>query len=433
MQGKFLKSLRKTLENCIHELDNVHSLFVQNPNADFTRNRKISFSDTCWFLIGLQGKSMPNEVLDFFDHAVSAPTSSAFIQQRKKILTEAWEFLFHSFEQACSPFSDISRYGFHIYACDGSDVNICRNPDDEETFIHEGEKGYNAIHINALYDLLNHTYHDVIFQGKKKLHERSAFNTMVDRYQGPAAIFIADRGYESFNTFAHVIQAGQKFLIRMKDIESNGILGAYDLPDDEFDTFIETTLTRRHTKETMGHPEIYTILPPKTDFDFLDESTQYFKISFRIVRFKVSSGYVCVATNLSEEDFPPDLLRDLYRLRWDEESSFRELKYTIGLVNFHSRIKELILQEIYARLILYNFCELVVSHTVVQTRGETKHPYKINFATAVNICKDYLKHGGGETEKMLLIQKHLTPIRPNRQYPLKLRAKRNRDFMYRAA
>lgn len=433
MQGKFLKSLRKTLENCIHELDSIHSLFVQNPNADFTRNRKITFSDTCRFLIGLQGKSMPNEVLDFFDHSVSAPTSSAFIQQRKKILTQAWEFLFHSFEQACSPFSDISRYGFHIYACDGSDVNICRDPDDEETFIHEGEKGYNAIHINALYDLLNHNYHDVIFQGRKKLHERSAFNTMVDRYQGPAAIFIADRGYESFNTFAHVIQAGQKFLIRMKDIESNGILGAYDLPDDEFDTFIETTLTRRHTKETLAHPEIYTILPPKTDFDFLDESTQYFKISFRIVRFKVTSGYVCVATNLSEEDFPPDLLRNLYRLRWDEESSFRELKYTIGLVNFHSRIKELILQEIYARLILYNFCELVVSHTVVQTRGETKHSYKINFATAVNICKEYLKHGGGETEKMLLIQKHLTPIRPDRKYPLKLRPKRNRDFMYRAA
>ena len=89
--------------------------------------------------------------------------------------------MYHTFEQACSDFSNISRYGYHIYACDGSDVNICRNPDDEETFIHEGNKGYNAIHINALYDLLNHTYHDVVFQGKKKLHERSAFNTMADR------------------------------------------------------------------------------------------------------------------------------------------------------------------------------------------------------------------------------------------------------------
>ncbi len=433
MKGKFLKTLHATLRNCIDELDAIHSLYVQNPDKDFTRSRKISFSDTCWFLIGLQGKSMPNEILDFFDHKITAPTSSAFIQQRKKVLTDAWDFLYHSFEQACSPFSDLTRYGYHFYACDGSDVNISRNADDEETFIHEGEKGYNAIHINALYDLLNHTYRDVIFQGKKKLHERSAFNTMVDRYNGPAAVFIADRGYESFNTFAHVMQAGQKFIIRMKDISSNGILGAYDLPDDEFDTYIETTLTRRHTKETMGHPEIYTILPPKTDFDFLDESVKYYRITFRIVRFKTASGYVCAATNLTEEDFPLDLIRKLYRLRWDEESSFRELKYTIGLVNFHSRIRELILQEIYARLILYNFCELVVSHAVVQTRGETKHHYKINFATAVNICKEYLKHGGGETEKMLLIQKHLTPIRPDRKYPLNLRPKRNRDFMYRAA
>ena len=105
------------------------------------------------------------------------------------------------------------------------------------------------------------------------------------------------------------------------------------------------------------------------------------------MRFKTGSGYVCVATNLPAEDFPPDMLRQLYMLRWSEES----IKYTIGLVNFHSRIKELILQEIYARLILYNFCELVVSYAVVQTRGQTKHPYKINFATAVNICKEYLK------------------------------------------
>ena len=44
-------------------------------------------------------------------------------------------------------------------------------------------------------------------------------------------------------------------------------------------------------------------------------------------------------------------------MRWSEKTSFRELKYTI----------------------------------------------------AVNICRAYLKHGGNETETMLLIQKYLTP------------------------
>lgn len=160
MQDRFLTSLHTTLSNCIEELDAIHDLYVQHPGRDFSRIRKISFPDTCWFLIGLQSKSMPNEILDFFDHNVSAPSSSAFIQQRKKILTEAWEFLFNSFNQAYSRFLKPSMYGYNIYSVDGSDVNIFRNPDDEDTFIHEGERGYNAIHINALYDLLNHTYHD---------------------------------------------------------------------------------------------------------------------------------------------------------------------------------------------------------------------------------------------------------------------------------
>ena len=62
------------------------------------------------------------------------------------------------------------------------------------------------------------------------------------------------------------------FVIRMKKINSNGILSAYDLPDNKFDTHIRTTLTRRHTKETLGNPDTYTILQPSADFDFLDET-----------------------------------------------------------------------------------------------------------------------------------------------------------------
>ena len=61
-----------------------------------------------------------------------------------------------------SELSDQLYHGYRLLACDGSDVNIARDPDDERTFIHEGEKGYNAIHINALYDIMNHTYCDFL-------------------------------------------------------------------------------------------------------------------------------------------------------------------------------------------------------------------------------------------------------------------------------
>ena len=245
---------------------------------------------------------------------------------------------------------------------------------------------------------------------------------------------MADRGYGSFNIFAHLILKGMYFVIRMKKINSNGILSAYDLPDSEFDTHIRTTLTRRHTKETLGNPNTYTILQPSTDFDFLDENCMYYDIEFRIVRIRLDNGtYICIATNLSEEKFPLEEINKLYRMRWSEETSFRELKYTIGLINWHSSKYDGILQESNARMILYNFCELVTSHTVVKTSKNAKHVYKINFAIAVNIYRAYLKHDGNETETMLLIQKYLTPVRYNRKYPIHLRPKRNRNFMYRVA
>ena len=101
---------------------------------------------------------------------------------------------------------------------------------------------------------------------------------------------MANRGYESFNIFAHLILKGMYFVIRMKEINSNGILSAYDLPDSEFDTHIRTTLTRRHTKETLGNPNTYTILQPSTDFDFLDENCMYYDIEFRIVRIRLDNG-----------------------------------------------------------------------------------------------------------------------------------------------
>ena len=59
-------------------------------------------------------------------------------------------------------------------------------------------------------------------------------------------------------------------------------------------------------------------------------------------------------------------------MRWNEETSFRESKYTIGIINWHSSKVEGILQEINARMILYNFCELVTAHAVVKTRDNTK-------------------------------------------------------------
>ena len=40
---------------------------------------------------------------------------------------------------------------------------------------------------------------------------------------------------------------------------------------------------------------------------------------------------------MPSDDFPTEKIKQLYNSRWAIETSFRKLKYTIGLSNFHSR------------------------------------------------------------------------------------------------
>ena len=82
-------------------------------------------------------------------------------------------------------------------------------------------------------------------------------------------------------------------------------------------------------------------------------------------------------------------------MRWGIETSFRELKYAIGLNSFHSRKRDFIKQEIYARLTLYNFCERIIKKVTLPKR-KRKYDYQINFTRAFHILREYLriKKGG---------------------------------------
>jgi len=133
-------------------------------------------------------------------------------------------------------------------------------------------------------------------------------------------IVVADRGYESYNVFAHIEKKGWKYAIRVKDISSNGILSGLKLPNtDEFDVTISRILTRKQTKETRSNPELYKFLPMNGTFDYLDQHiNKFYPITFRVVRFKISDdAYETIITNLDSEQFPPDKIKELYQLRWN--------------------------------------------------------------------------------------------------------------------
>ena len=299
--------------------------------------RRLTFGLTEPFnmLIGMGGGSLSKELYDWFGYTPSTATASAFVQQRNKIRSKAVEMIFNEFVALAMP--TMTFRGYRLFAVDGSDLRLPYDPTNDFSLIRnaEGQKQYNLAHLNAMFDLMSKAYVDVTMQGKKGMNEHKALISMIDRSNIPGKVIVLmDRGYESFNNIAHLQEKKWNFIIRAK--ESYGMISNLQLPNsEEFDVDTTLTLTRRQTKETLAllsaYPERYRWIQPHTTFDYIaPKDPAMYDLRFRVVRFRISGGYYeTVYTNLDSETFPIGTIKELYRLRWGIETSFRELELTV--------------------------------------------------------------------------------------------------------
>lgn len=423
--------------------------FAVNPEKDFTRQRKITLDTLISFLVSKGSSSARVEMLDFWGLDQEMPSLPALNQQRAKLKPEALEAVLAGVNDSVSRLAGFptSDDGYRYLAADGSTTTFFSSPKlaPPQYFCSPGHSssGVYCIHINAFFDLDAHIYTDAILQPVHEKNEFGAFCDIVDRHgtlPGRKNVYIGDRGYCSYNNMAHVVEQGQYFLFRTKDIHSKGLVGNFEFPETEsFDIDVAVTLTRSHSRKISVPPGTYRrFVDQASAFDFIEYgSLGTYTLTFRIARFPIGDGsYECVVTNLPREEFPPERLKALYHRRWSVESSFRKLKYTIGLSNYHSYKPEYIKQEIWANLIAYNITEMLVNSAVIEKK-ETKHEYKVNFTMAAHICRVFLRLS---TEKdrynvMFLLQKELIPIRNERHYPRLQTAhfRKSRYFIYRAA
>ena len=174
-------------------------------------------------------------------------------------------------------------------------------------------------------------------------------------------------------------------------------------------------------------------------FDFLPKHSRkhdpvvFYNLSFRVVRFPISeTSFETVLTNLDASSFPPAKLKELYAMRWGIETSFRELKHTVGLQHFHAKKVEYVHQEIFARLTMYNFYELITQSVVIQQNGR-KYVYKVNFSAAVHICRQFFLGDIPPPLVEAFLAKLISPIRPGRSMPRKLKPKQALSFLYRVS
>ena len=437
-------SVKQKLEESIAQLSEASWMFSKKPGVYFTRDRKLPFPKVISSILAMEGGPLTSELLKYFGCSPETASSSAFVQQRSKVSKDAFPMLFSLFVKK----TDHPRLykGLRLIAADGSDIHIPTNPNHIDSYFPgaNGQASYNMLHLDAMYDLLRHIYTDASLAGQRKVNERSSLCTMVDRSSMENVLLIADRGYEGFNLMAHIQEKHWYFLIRIQDIlHSRGIAAGLSLPDkDEFDIPIHLSLTTKGTnevKQLCKDRNKYRFIPSTVAFDYLPKKNRkhdpalFYELCFRIVRFKITDNtYETVVTNLDQYHFPARELKKLYNMRWGIETSFRELKYTVGLLNFHAKKVEYIYQEIYARLIMYNFTELVTSYVIIQ-KADTKYAYKANFSVAVHVCRQFFLGNVSPPDVEALIRKHVSPIRPGRSRPRKMTVKHAVSFIYRVA
>lgn len=427
--------LKKELMSLIEAMARSPALFVREPDKDFRRKRKLPLDTMLKMMVSMGGNSIGKELLDFHAYDIETATASAFVQQRAKILPFAFEFLFHAFTSAMA--QPKMHRGYRLLAVDGSDLHLPTNPSEPENHFvaNEESQGYNLLHLNAIYDLYSKLFIDVLLQSRRSANEHLALTSMVDRSKvSEKVILVADRGYESYNNLAHIERKSWNYVFRIRD--KNSICSGFCLPNSqEFDLPCSCVLTKKQTNEVKAHPEIYKVVLSSGRFDFLDlHFDRFYPISFRIVRFKLSdNAYETIITNLDAAAFPAEPLKEIYHLRWGIETSFRELKYAVGSLNFHSKKAEHVSQEIFAQLIMYNFPMMVALHVIIR-QNHTRYAYQVNFTRAIQICVYFFRcRSNAPPNAVALIAKHILPVRPGRTDKRKARCRSAVSFLCRVA
>ena len=130
-----------------------------------------------------------------------------------------------------------------------------RNPRDEETHIAKSNGsglGYNSVYATALLDMAGGAFLDAVVQPGPAKDEPAAFRELADRCD-PALVLVGDRNFAGYNNFAHCLERGVGFVIRLKDSFAARLLGAGPLPD-EADDDVVLLLSRSRRVELCADP-----------------------------------------------------------------------------------------------------------------------------------------------------------------------------------
>ena len=149
--------------------------------SDFTRTRKLSFSNTLLFMMNLLTKSLSIEIENFVSHlrqncgltSCKSFTKSAFVQCRKKIQPGVFKRLSSILVEEFYTDNDFAIKlwnGFRLLAVDGSTITLPFTKELQQRYgltKNQTNTGVIQARVSVLYDVLNHYGLDGVLSTKQ--------------------------------------------------------------------------------------------------------------------------------------------------------------------------------------------------------------------------------------------------------------------------
>lgn len=433
-------------------------LYTKNP-SDFTRNRKLNATTTIKVTLNMQGNSLNAELLDAFPNLDERMTASAYEQAKGKLKPEIFEHILQEYNKTMRK-PKLLDGKYRVFAIDGSDFTTPYNvksdfvmnvPNGRPRKDGEPIKPYCQVHANLLYDIENRTYQDCILQPKSSANERDAAIEMLKRLDCGKYIVIMDRGYDGFNMVETCNRLPDcHYIIRTK-AGFGGIREIANLPDKECDlemTFKVTTSGQLYKfyRDTM---QLHSIQHAKKHYkESFSKNTkdrrwdfgQLCDVKCRVVKFRINNSdtgreeWEVLLTNLNRFEFPISRMKEMYHKRWDIETYFRELKYALGGINFHSKKDDFIKMELFAHFIMFNAVSRSIACVSVPQTNH-KYPYAIDFKMACLIVRKYYRLYNDKPPDEMFIEMlaYTVPVRTGRFDKRNLKPKSAVWLVYRVA
>ncbi|MDM8277579.1 IS4 family transposase, partial [Lactobacillus gallinarum] len=394
------KNILERLDQIINNTgDHIHD-FINNPHA-FTRKRTLDAATVLKTTINMQGQNLNSELFRAFGEDATKKndkvvSTSAYVQRKSQLSPACFKHILTVFNQNLFNIQLFDHH-YRLFAIDGSDFNQIWNPKSNnivQASSHK-KKPYCQIHVNALYDLLNNTYQDCIFQPKSEMDERKAAVQMLKALNCGPYIVTMDRGYTSFNMIENCNRLPNcHYIIRTK-AGQGGVKEITTLPDQECDREISCLVTTsnyyyithkasENIHHVQHHYRQYIKYRSKNTQDLSWDFGELCTIKFRACKFRINDAksgkeeWEVVLTNLDRKNYPLKRIKELYHLRWGIETSFKKLKYSLGSVQFHSKQDKFIEMEIYAHMIMFNAISQIDAQAYIPQK-HCKYQYAINF------------------------------------------------------